>query len=430
MPFSSDLRAAELAFVRDALRDDYAHLEVKQQQWGVDLDQLFSHYEPEIRAADTWSKYEAVMVGFVSEMHDAHVAWRRKRGAGESKRHVVRVGVDSRFVGTSLYVAQVWPGSPAETAGLVAGDHIVSIDGVGVDKRLAALADLRSWSRLEAARYDFAEAWPASRVAADVPTKDRVIGRERDDGTVDVLHVAADTTKRSSGKPAAIELEPRGTVFVLHVRDLNGGNTKLVEMIEPMFQTINASQHGLVIDLRADDGGYENNAQSIATRLVTKPTVGGAMRVKLSDRAREAHKAWKTLAEDPSRKGWSVEEPLKVEGKAAKPYAGKIAVVIDEGCRSSCESLALLLRAAGARLVGEQTGGASGAPITVTLPNSHATVTIPARAMYDATGTALEGRGVVPDDVIDFTRADLVARRDPQLAAALAYVCEHPGSCP
>src|SRR5262249_12749381 len=153
VPFSADLRAAELAFVRDALRDDYAHLEVKKQQWGVDLDQLFSHYEPEIRAAETWAKYEAVMVAFVSEMHDAHVAWRRKRGTGESKRHVVRLGIDSRFVGTSLYITDVWPGSPAEVAGLAVGDHVVSIDGVAVDKRLAALADLRSWSRLEAARY-------------------------------------------------------------------------------------------------------------------------------------------------------------------------------------------------------------------------------------------------------------------------------------
>jgi C-terminal processing protease CtpA/Prc len=50
--------------------------------------------------------------------------------------------------------------------------------------------------------------------------------------------------------------------------------------------------------------------------------------------------------------------------------------------------------------------------------------------MYDATGTPLEGRGVVPDDVVDFTKADIVAKRDPQLAAALAYACDRPGGCP
>src|SRR5262245_17667699 len=36
VPFSADERAAELAFLRDAIRDTYAHLEVMKQQWGVD----------------------------------------------------------------------------------------------------------------------------------------------------------------------------------------------------------------------------------------------------------------------------------------------------------------------------------------------------------------------------------------------------------
>ena len=429
VPFGPDLRAAELAFVRDALRDSYAHLEAKQQQWGVDLDQLFSHYEPEIRAADTWSKYEQVMVAFVSEMHDAHVAWRRKRGKSESKRHLVRIGIDSRFVGSALYVTNVWQGSPADVAGLAVGDQIVSIDGIGVDKRVAGLADLRSWSRLEAARYDFAQQWPASRIPADQATKERVLGRARPDGSVELVHVPADATKRPGGKGANVELEPRGPVFVLHVRDLDGLNKKFVALIEPLLDQITASPHGLVVDLRGDDGGFENNAQSIATRVVAKPTVGGAMRVKLSERARATHAQWKNLAGDPQRPGWSVEQKLEVQGKAAKPYAGKIAAIIDEGCRSSCESLALLLHAAGARLIGQQTGGASGAPITFTLPHSNATVTIPARAMFDLAGTPLEGRGVIPDEVVDYTLADITARRDPQLAAGLAYVCEHKGAC-
>src|SRR5689334_18392907 len=93
VPFAPDERAAELAFLRDAIRDTYAHLDVKQQQWGLDLDALFARYEPRIRAADTWTRYESAMVGFVSEFHDAHVAWRRKREATETKRRIVRLGL-------------------------------------------------------------------------------------------------------------------------------------------------------------------------------------------------------------------------------------------------------------------------------------------------------------------------------------------------
>src|SRR5215471_364798 len=102
--FGPDERAGELAFLRDALRETYSHLDTKKQQWGVDLDERFAHYEPLIRQADTWDRYERVMVAFVSEFHDAHLAWRRKRGATEKKRRIVRLGLETRFVGDQLIV--------------------------------------------------------------------------------------------------------------------------------------------------------------------------------------------------------------------------------------------------------------------------------------------------------------------------------------
>jgi carboxyl-terminal processing protease len=429
VPFSADDRAGELAFLRDALRDSYAHLEVKQQQWGVDLDKLYARYEPAIREADTWAKYEGVMVGFVSEMHDAHVDWRRKRGAGESKRHVVRLGLDTRFVGPALYISEVWPGSSAEKVGLKVGDKIVKIDDQTLEQRMAKLAGVRSWSRAEAQQHDFAEAWPASRVAADAPAPERDVTRERDDGSQDTLKVTAETTPRPGGKPAALELEQRGDVAILHVRNLSGATTKLAEMLDPLVATIASSAKGLVIDLRGDEGGFEDNAKAVATKLLARSVTGGSTRVRLSQRARDAHKAWHDLAADPAKPGWSVAQPVQVDGKAPHEVA-RIAVVIDVGCRSSCETLALLMRGAGARLYGERTGGASGAPIKVTLPKSGATVDIPARAMFDAKGTPIEGNGVDPDEPVAETRADLIAHRDPALAAAIDHVCpKGKGAC-
>jgi carboxyl-terminal processing protease len=39
-----------------------------------------------------------------------------------------------------------------------------------------------------------------------------------------------------------------------------------------------------------------------------------------------------------------------------------------------------------------------------------------------ANGTRLEGRGVVPDETVKVSRSELLAGRDPALAAALAWV--------
>jgi C-terminal processing protease CtpA/Prc len=430
VPFSADERAAELAFLRDAIRDSYAHLEVKQQQWGVDLDALFARAEPRIRAADTWTRYEAVMVGFVSALHDAHVAWRRKRGAAESRRRIVRLGLDTRLAAGELIVSNVWPGSSAEAAGLAVGDRIVAIDGDPVDRRMASLAEVRSASRAEAAAYDFAEQWPASRIAADAAPRARLVTRERGGATATV-QVTPETTGRPGGTPPAIELDHRGPIAVLRVRSLGGPIRKLGDTIAPLIAQIAASPRGLVVDLRGDDGGFEDNARALAAQLVAGDVTGGSTRVRLSPRARDAHRAWKSLAEDPDRKGWSVAEPVTVHGAAAAPYPANLAVVIDAGCRSSCETLALLLHEAGGRLIGERTGGASGAPVTVVLPMSKATVTLPARAMYDPHGEPIEGHGVAPDDEVSDDRAAIAAGRDRGFEAAIAWACQRqPAPCP
>lgn len=430
VPFSPDDRAAELAFLRDAIRDTYAHLEVKQQQWGTDLDALFARYEPRVRAADTWTRYESAMVGFVSELHDAHVAWRRKRATTEARRRIVRLGLDTRLAGGELIISNVWKGSSAEAAGLAAGDRIVAIDGDPVDRRMAVLAAVRSASRTEAAAYDFAEQWPASRIPADAAPRERQIARERD-GVVTTVRVMPETAPRPGGQPPAIELERAGPIAVLRVRSLGGPTRKLAETLAPLVAAIFESPHGLVIDLRGNDGGFEDAARAVAAALVARDVTAGSTRVRLSQRARDAHKAWKSLVEDPDRKGWSIAEPLTVHGVATAPYPANIAAVIDAGCRSSCETLALVLREAGGRLIGERTGGASGAPVTVVLPSSHATVTIPARAMYDLRGAPIEGHGVAPDDQVSDERAAIASGHDRAFDAALAWACQRqPAPCP
>jgi C-terminal processing protease CtpA/Prc len=430
VPFSPDERAAELAFLRDAIRDTYAHLEVKQQQWGVDLDALFARAEPKIRAADTWLRYEAVMVGFVSALHDAHVAWRRKRAPTESRRRIVRLGLDTRLAAGELIVSSVWKGSSAEAAGLAVGDRIVAIDGDPVDRRMAMLAELRSASRVEAAAYDFAEEWPTSRAAADVPPRARRLTRERD-GALATVSVVPETTPRPGGTPPALALDHAGAIAVLRVRSLGGPTRAQGETLAPLTAQIFASPHGLVVDLRGDDGGFEDNARALAAQLVAGDVTGGITRVRLSQRAREAHRAWRSLAEDPDHPGWSVAQPLTVHGAAARPYPAHLAVLIDAGCRSSCETLALLLHEAGGRLIGERTGGAGGAPISIVLPSSKATVTIPARAMYDPHGAPIEGHGVAPDDDVTDDRAAIAAGRDRAAEAAIAWACQgQPAPCP
>jgi C-terminal processing protease CtpA/Prc len=176
---------------------------------------------------------------------------------------------------------------------------------------------------------------------------------------------------------------------------------------------------GLVIDLRDDAGGYDTAAQAIVTALSDRPIGGASFRVRLSPLVRRERPAWRGLPEDPARRGWSLPQPITAAA-GPRQFAGPIVAIMDAGCRSSCETLALLLHARGALLVGARTGGSTGAPLTVPLPRSGARVTVPVWAVHDGAGQSIEGVGVAPDAPIDVTATDLRERTDPMLARALA----------
>src|SRR5262249_7812534 len=398
------------------------HLATKRAQWGTDLDEVFARYEPLIRRAETWERYERVMVAFVSEFHDAHLAWRRTRAASEKKRRIVRLGLSTRFVADALIVDEVWAGAGAERAGLRVGDRIVGIDGETVEQRLGNLTSLRSWSRLEDARYDFAEEWPASRIDADAPVRERRVTRERDDGSYETLRVTPETQPPPGFRKDNLTAERTGQVTVLHVRSLGGSMSALERRIDELLPPLQSEPHGLVVDVRGNAGGYDKGARIVAERLAARPVTGANVRVRLSSRARAERAEWKSLTEDPALPGWSLPQPVSVEGRAPRPYPARLAVLTDAGCRSSCESLVMLLRALGARGFGERTGGSSGAPLTLTLPKSGARVTVPAWAMFDLAGNPIEGRGVAPDEEATATRTDVVTRQDPVLQKALDWV--------
>ena len=403
------------------LRDVYAHLETKEQQWGIDLDEMFTRYEPKIRTAETWSAYEAVMVGFVSELHDGHIQWRRRRATTEARRRIVRLGLDTVFVGDELIVSNVWPGSHAERAGLAVGDDVLSIDGHAIAEWAKAHASVRSWSQEDVARYDFAVAWPASHVPIGQPPRERTIAVERD-GAAHTLAIVPETTPRPGERPPPVELAWRGDVAILKVHTLKGRVAETTRLATAAATSIFAKPNGLVIDLRDNDGGYEDGARAVVAHLVIGRVVGGNARVKLSAKARAAQRAWRDLAADPAKPGWSELQPLAADGVAPRAYPGKLAVITDAGCASSCETLALLLRAAGAKIYGARTAGAGGAPITVLLARSGARVEIPARASFDPSGTPIEGRGVAPDEPVAATRAEITARRDVVLERAIDAV--------
>ncbi len=159
---------------------------------------------------------------------------------------------------------------------------------------------------------------------------------------------------------------------------------------------------GLIIDLRANQGGDERRAQRLAARLVAKRTIYA----KAAYRRGPAHD---DLGEPQER----AIEPAA----GATPFAGPIACLTGPQCMSSGEDFALMLGALpNARLFGLPTRGASGNPAPVALPNG-LEVWFSRWVAMDAEGTVIEGRGVLPDQRVEHRDGD-----DPTFATALVWL--------
>ena len=422
VPFNADLRAAELRTLSRTLEESYSHLRAKEAEWGFSLDALTARHERAIRDATTWKRYEQVMVSYVSAFHDTHLAWRRARGAGEPRRRIARLGLSSRFVGEALLVSEVWPGSAAERAGIAVGDEVLAIDGETVAQRLADFERVRSMSRREAARHDFGADWPAARYDAAAAPAARRLTLVRG-GQTRELEVAPETAPPPGRRrPATIAIEQHKDATVLRLRSLQEVIPPAsLDQLAAALLPEQSGVAGLVIDLRDNAGGYENQARALVGRLTAHPVVGARLRVRLGPRSRSEHGAWQALVADPAMPGWSSLQDVTAAPHAARDFPARIAVVIDAGCRSSCETLALLLRALGARLFGATTGGSSGAPIAFTMPWSKAQVTIPVWELFDLDGHPVEGRGVAPDEPVEPTAADLIEGRDRPLELAVEW---------
>lgn len=97
-----------------------------------------------------------------------------------------------------------------------------------------------------------------------------------------------------------------------------------------------------------------------------------------------------------------------------------VVVLMDGGCFSATDVfLSALQGRPRITLLGTPSGGGSGWPQRVRLPDSRLNIFMSSSASFRADGTLFEGRGVLPDVIVETTPSDLIGKTDTQLDAAL-----------
>ena len=411
-------RRAELAKLRDVLDRVYAHRIDKEQRAGIDEDALFVELARRVIAADSWAGYDAAIYDALARFHDSHLSYHPPATAAPARGYTgFHLGLTTVLARDHLLVASVEPDSDLAKAGVVAGDEIVAIDDKSVADLLAQAVRSRAWSRPESAMTGWAETWTvvlepvgeaarardvtiAPRGHADAPVRVTIHPREVPKSRHDVATVTRD-----------------GDIAIVTIHSLTGGREQARQLDDAFARARTA--RAIVVDLRGDRGGIDVVGERVVADLAIGTATLATYRVLVAPETLALRPRWKGLVAQAD--GFS--EPQFLTVAALPPgqgFRGPVAVVVDAGCVSTCEIESAALRAdVGAVLVGDVTGGSSGAPVEIELPASHARVAVPTWNLVAADGKPIESEGVVPDVAVVATPDGLAAGRDEPLATAI-----------
>jgi carboxyl-terminal processing protease len=331
---------------------------------GVDWEAVRRELRPRAEAATTTGELRAVirdMLGRLGQSHFALIPATAEPAAGVAADLSGDPGFDVRLVGRDLLVTDVEPTGPAAAAGLKPGWRLTAIG--------TAQVTLASQRRAET-------------------------GRPVTVGNLPTMFVRVENERRQT---------PRGgTAGIIRF------NVWMTAVDGPFQRAMDEyrSADGIIIDLRGNPGGLAAMMMGIAGHFMTDRQPLGVM---------------KTRDNEPLR---FVANPRLVSaaGLPVQPFAGPVAILVDamSGSASECFTggMQSLKRA---RVFGQTSMGQALPALFQRLPNGDLMI----HAYGDfvtSDGTRLEGRGVVPDEILPLRREDLLAGRDRTLDAALAWI--------
>jgi len=261
------------------------------------------------------------------------------------------------------------PGSPAEKAGLQAGDKIIKIDGedmTGINAELVrrkVLGPAGSTVKLTVARS-----------SESAPLEFSIIR--------DKIVVKSATGKMLDNNIAYVQV----TTF---------GDNTTSELKSTLTELMAQNPQGMILDLRNNGGGYLQTAVEVISQFAPK---GVALYEKSGDGKQNVY--------DVIPGGLATDIPL--------------VVLINEGSASASEITAGALQDYGrAKLVGVVSYGKGSVQNWVPLSNDQGAVRVTIAKWYTPNDRTIDGVGLTPDIYVGMTIDDFKAKLDPQLDAAV-----------
>jgi carboxyl-terminal processing protease len=362
---------------------------------GVDIEARFKQADEMIKRAESNGQIFGIIAQMLLQFDDSHTFFIPPQRVSRTD-----YGWDMQAIGEKCYVVGVKPGSDAAAKGLREGDEVLSVDGMR-----PARQDIWKIQYL----YNALRPMAGMRLVVQSPG-----GEPRQ---LDVL-AKVSTGKKLTDLTDYTEyvryvIEEERTARLFRHRHVKAGDELFIwkmpqfdlpkDKVDDFVGKFRDSK-SVIIDLRGNGGGAEETLLRLLGNFFERD-------VKVGDLKRR-------------KEG----KPMVAKSVGSGAYKGKLVVLIDSQSGSSSELFARVIQMEkrGA-VIGDRTAGA----VMRARHYSHqfgidtasfygVSVTDADLVMTD--GKSLEGNGVVPDELLLPTAADLAARRDPVLAHAAALL--------
>ena len=369
-------RAKILEGVTDSVRDNYLYPDYN----GVDWNAIRDKYWPLAMAADSNEGFYKAISDMILKLDDDHSRFLSPTEAIEEDNHAaghvnyVGVGVSTQPDKDSELVLYVFPGSPAEKAGIARRDRIFAVDGVP---------------------YVDAEKEPL-RIRGPAGTTVRLTIKSPEQPLRDV------TVERRliTGKviPSSRQLNDHPNIAYVLISEL--WTEDMDQQTEVQLKELISSGEpleGLIIDLRGNRGGLG----TVLTGILGQFTTGVVGR--------------------PLRPNYSHSGSLNVtKGNLYDSLKSvPLVILVDKGTESNAEILAAVLQSQGrALIVGTPSAGNTEGLSSYNFADG-SRLMLATKAFELPDGTNLEGRGVIPDVHIDADWTNYTEQNDPYITEAV-----------
>ncbi|WP_411280578.1 S41 family peptidase [Gemmatimonas sp.] len=386
---------------------------------GVNWTAVRAELRPKAAAATTTGQLRTVLSDMVGRLNQSHfsiipreIADATGSGSASSSGGAPApdrsgsIGAEVRYLDRTIVIAQLDREGPAARAGVQTGWRVQSVNGCPMSARLARMPKEPDFRREALTAYAIATQALAGAVG-DTATVVFTDGR----GTDRTVRLAR---APEPGAVAKFGNLPAMNAQLAFERVKSAGKTVGIirfniwmPILSPQFDAAIDSLRAadaIILDLRGNFGGVGGMSMGIAGHFLDSTRTIGTM---------VQRGATLKFVANPRR--------VDTRARGVSPFAGPLAIVVDELSISTTEIFAGGMQALGrARVFGVQTAGQALPSVPERLPNGD----ILYHAIADFLnpfGQPLEGAGVTPDRVVPLTREALLARRDPALDAAITW---------